>query len=340
MMIRRIGSAVAAVAVIAGLAACGGSESDAGSDGSSSTDAAAKGAKLAFFAPVQNGYIQAMVDGAKAAVAKRGGSIETVFAAGGDPAKQLEQIKTAQASKRYDGLVVVPLAPTVRPAIEAAIKAKVPIGVLGGTLGADPLKVEAVPGAAITAGQPGTSRVAGLAEAINKACGPGPCEVAYILGLKTYPADNALLEAVKDALKPHPNVKLVAVGEGEYQAGPARTATTDILGANPGVKVIAANSDEMTRGAELAVQAAGKKDIKLIGVGASKAGCAAVEAGRWFATANDVPRSFGVVAADGVLDAIEDPKKVDNVVDPLEKSGLGPVFMSGTKETCPAEWSS
>ena len=337
-MVRRVGLAALAAVLMAGVVACGDS-GDSGGDGTTGATTAhgARGAELAFLVPVQNGYIQAQVDGAKAVAARRGASIKTVFAADGDPAKQINQLRDAVASGQYDGLIVNPIAPQLKPSIEAAAKAGLPLAVIGSWLGSDPLEVTPVPGVAVTAGQPGMARVEGFVEMLTSACGEDPCDVGWIMGLPI-PADTATLDAVKAQLASHANIRIVATGVGRFQTGPARTVAADMLRAHPEIDVIVANSDDMTRGAELAAQAAGRDDVELIGAGASKDGCAAVEAGRWFGTANDVPTEYGVAAADGLLNTLDDPARVDQVVDPLEQSGFGPASTSGGGK-CPAQWS-
>jgi ribose transport system substrate-binding protein len=334
-MLRKASLILGASALAIGLAACASEPAAPAPDGTADT---ADGARLAYFVPLQNGFTQASLDGATEAAAERGARIETVFTANGDLALQINQIEDAITSGKFDGFLIHPYAPQVLTAIEEAIDAGIPVGIVEASLNAeDVLDVLAPPGAAITASESLSDRVEGLIELTTTACGTDACEVGFIMGIGNNPLAIGVLNAYKAGLAEFENIQLVATGEGMYDTATARTAAADMLSANPGIRVLVTDDDSMTRGAELAAGDAGRDDLEFVSVGASTIGCEAVAAERWVGTTNSVPRTSGELAATGVLDMIEDPSKVDQVVSPLESTGLGVATLQGATD-CPAQW--
>jgi ribose transport system substrate-binding protein len=353
---------ICGIVLTIGIAACGssgGSSSSSGSEaepGESTTATAAGGgseeggdeggsgktARLAFFAPVPNGFIQAAQEGAEEGAEKAGGKVETTFAANGDLTLQTNQIQDAITSEKYDGLLIYPLAPQIAPAVEEAIKAGLKVGIVENSMAPkEILQNYEVPGMVISSVEPLQDRVDGLVEMTIEACEKQePCEVAYLVGIQQNPSDVAILEAWEKGLKSQPNIEVVGTSQGMYEVDPARAAAQDLLSAHPGIDVFVTNADIMTEGAELAGEAAGDSEIQYIGVGASEKGCAAVQAGKWFGTTNSVPRDSGIAAGEAVTEAIVSGKEApEPLYDPLAASGLPLSSTRATAKECPAQWS-
>lgn len=335
--------------VIAGCGSSGGSSSssEAEPETGEATTAAAEngsqkeGARLAFFAPVPNGFIQAAQEGAEEGAENAGGEVETSFAANGNLTLQTNQIQDAVASKKYDGLLIYPLAPQIAPAVEEAIAAGLKVGIVENSMApTEVLQNYEVPGMVISSVEPLADRVKGLDEMTVEACeSKEPCEVAYLLGIQQNPIDVAILEGWEEGLKSHPNIEVVATSQGMYEVDPARSAAQDILSAHPGVDVFVTNADIMTEGAALAGEAAGDSEIQYIGVGASEKGCAAVQEGKWFGTTNSVPRDSGIAAGEAVAEAVISGKKApEPLYDPLKASGLPLSSTKATASECPGQW--
>jgi ribose transport system substrate-binding protein len=300
-----------------------------------------KGARLAFFAPVPNGFIQAAEEGAEEGAEKAGGKVETSFAANGNLTLQTNQIQDAVASKKYDGLLIYPLAPQIAPAVEEAIAAGLKVGIVENSMApTELLQNYEIPGMVISSVEPLADRVKGLDEMTVEACeGKEPCEVAYLMGIQQNPVDVAILKGWEEGLKGHSNIEVVATSQGMYEVDPARSAAQDILSAHSGLDVFVTNADIMTEGAELAGEAAGDSEIQYIGVGASEKGCAAVKEGKWLGTTNSVPHDSGMVAGEAVAEAVISGKKAaEPMYDPLKASGLPLSSTKATASECPGQW--
>lgn len=340
--ISRLARLLSALAVVAlGAAACGGDGGDADGGGADGDDDGGP-ARLAFFAPVQNGFIQAAIEGAEAGAEEAGGSVETTFAADGDLTRQTNQIQDAIASQNFEGLLVYPLAPEVAPAVEQAIEAGLKVAVVENSMNPEnPLESFALPEQVISTTEPLADRVQGLVDMTVSACADlDPCNVAYIRGIQQNPTDVAIFDGYEEGLQRHPEIEIVGSGEGMYQVEPARSAAQDLLRANPEIDVFATNADIMTEGAALAAEAAGRDDIQYIGVGASETGCEAVQAGDWFGTTNSLPRDAGEVAARATVEAIRGGEgPADPLYNPLKESGLPLSSTEANADQCPAQWS-
>jgi hypothetical protein len=95
-------------------------------------------------------------------------------------------------------------------------------------------------------------------------------------------------------------------GGGRFLAGPAEGVAKNL---HPGRHVILSTGDRMTHGAELAVNALHMQGkVKLIGLGASIYGIAAVRAGRWYRTVVTLPQSIGRIGPWGIAQPHREPK--------------------------------
>jgi ribose transport system substrate-binding protein len=330
-------------AVVAG---CGSSSSSSASQASSSTASAATSTSsapipLAYFAPIENGFVQAALTGAQQGAAATGGKVVQVFAANGSDTDQIKQIEDATSSGKYKGLIVYPLDPSIAKAVEAAAKAGLKVATVEASATPDVMTNTALPGTVISTTEALSYRAQGLVELTVQACAKfNTCNVAFMYGLLQNPSDVGVFNAFQAGLKSHPNIKIVATGQGEFASAPAEAAATNMFQAHPNINVFVTNDDDMTYGVQLAAERAGKAGIKLIGVGASVRGCALVKANKWFGTTNSIPRTAGEQAAKAVDQAISGTYTGPQAWDPLQEQHLPLVTTQANAATCPAQWSS
>lgn len=310
-----------------------------------------KKVKLAvFMTSTANTYGQAVVQGIKDEARELGDVEIQTFDGKFDGRTQAAQIQDANATGGFDAYIVLVVDGTtvVQPIKQAVAKG---IKVIAGQapIGTDPLKGEPqVDGVLATVWHEQPQDGTLLAETIISACKADhaqsdTCKAAYIYGNFAVATEQASLANLKRTLaaSTSPRVELVATGQGDFLRPNGRKAAQDILQAHPDVDVIATSGDQMTVGAQDAVEGAGKSDaVSLIGTGASKQGVAAVRAGDWFATLLYLPYSEGRLDAELAVRAVrgqELPTDETNV-DVRRLSPIGPSFDQKTKRPFTAQW--
>lgn len=324
------------VSVLAlGLAACGGdSSSDTG--GGSGDEQVNLGA---FILASANSYSQQNLKGVEEAAAKLGNVTVTPFDGAFDGSKQASQIQDAVASGKYDAFVVFPndgaiVAPAVEEASEAGIKTVAAYAPIGTDIEQGEPQVE---GVVATVWHPNVPNGTNLGDLTVEACeqehaDANPCQVYYITASKEIAFENAKQKEVEKVLgEADVPIEVVAVEEGEFLVDPARTATEDVLQANPDINVIVTSGDQMTMGAEQALDDAGVKGVTLIGNGGAAEAVAATDRGAWFGTPVYLPIDEGRVSAEIAIKAArgEEPEKTE--VDIVEMSPVGPNYTGADK---------
>lgn len=319
-MPRRFQLFVLLASVSLGLGAgCGGSD-DSASDGDDP-------ARVAYFAPLVNGYIQAEFQGIQEGAEAEGGSAQ-IFDAKLDSNTQITQIEDAAASGNFDAFVIEPVDSTgVVRAVNAANEAGIPVIALFTPIGPDLLKFEPqVEGIVSVIGQPINENGALLGDLTVEACeGKDPCEVALLPGLLQLPDEKLRLDALNAVLAEHPNIKVVATQQADYLAEKGLSVTQNILQANPGLDVVTTLGDQMTRGAEIAVKNAGKEgEIALIGNGGGQFAMKAIREGRWLGAPVQVPHTYGIRTGEIAVQAARGEDVPESVVT-SDLSPIGPV---------------
>jgi ribose transport system substrate-binding protein len=309
-----VGAASAALAF--GAAACGSSE-DSEAPAGGGGEASSKPVKLAFFAPLRgNSYIDAQIRGAKRA-AEEAGAEMTVMDGKADPNVQYRQIQDQTAAKRMDAAIVFPLNGVLAaPVVEETLAAGIKVVCLFTPCGKDETSNEVqIEGLSMQIGSSPIREGEYLGEATVEACADkDPCKVAFISSFSIQATDKVRKDAWKKIIDEHPQIQLVASGDGESSADKARTLVLDMLQANKDLSVIVNGGDQMGQGAEFAI-----KDSKLtgkvliIGQGASEIGVKAVSEGRWYSTGILVPETEGYEAAKAAIAAAKgetEPKAI------------------------------
>jgi ABC-type sugar transport system substrate-binding protein len=165
-----------------------------------------------------------------------------------------------------------------------------------------------------------------------KAC-PDPCQVAAIGG----PAGSDLFaiwdRAITHAKAKFPDVKVVSDQPANYDPRIALRVVGDALRAHPGINLVISPWDDMTRGAEQAITAAGKRpgtDVKIYSTGATKVGVQRVADGKWNETSIFLPYEESYYSGVALMMALAG-KPVNAYVDEADMppvTGLGSLFVT------------
>lgn len=284
-----------------------------------------------FAASSANTYWAAEVEGAKDAAKKYGDVKITVFDGQFNTQKQLNQMRDALVSKKYEAWFVGPndggpLTTTIKQAIKSGVKvgcALVPCGPdIRNT------KVQ-IPGQVVFMGVGFYGNGQLLGQLVTTGCkGIDPCKVFWMPGLPTLPLEKARTDGLMSVVKKSANIEIVAVQPGGYLAAPALTATQNVLQANPDINVIVSSGDQMIAGAVRAAKAAGKTGIKMYGNGCTFEAKKLIQQGIQTGCTVYLPRTEGRTIVDLLIRAVKGEELEGLSIDPLSSSPIGPL---GTK---------
>lgn len=250
----------------------------------------------------QNGYNEATWRGVQAAAADLGNVEVQIMDGEFNKALQFSQAEDITASGKYDGFVVAPedpvgIATAVADAIEANLLVATVLFPLGPSLTTmDPPQV---PGLVTTAALNPEEGARAQADAVVEFCADeDPCKVAVLIGNLTAPFDNLRYETYEKVFGDHPNITIVATGEGKYSPDVSLTAMQDILQSHPDLNVVLSNADQHLMGALIAFEDAGidPDPIYLMGGGLSQITIEEMKAGRIDASLANFPYTEGYYA--------------------------------------------
>jgi ribose transport system substrate-binding protein len=214
-----------------------------------------------FLASAANTYWEAELEGAKKVAAKYPNVKLTVFDAKFTTNVQVNQLRDALVSNKYQAWFIGPndggpLTPTIKQAVAKGVKVGCALVPCGPNI--RDVNVQ-IPGQVIFSGLGFYPNGQLLGQGVVKACANiNPCEVLWLPGLPTLPLEVARQDGLYSVIKPHKNIKIVAVAAGGYLAAPALTATSNVLRAHPTLNVVVSSGDQMIAGAYKAEQLAGK----------------------------------------------------------------------------------
>ncbi|MDW8338315.1 MAG: sugar ABC transporter substrate-binding protein [Thermoleophilia bacterium] len=285
-----------------------------------------------FLASAANTYWTAELEGVRE-VARKYGNVElSVFDAQFNTTKQLNQLRDALVSKRFDAWFIGPndggpLAPTIRRAIRQGIKVACTLVPCGPDIRNTRVQI---PGLTAQIGIGFFENGQILGELTVRACqGRNPCEVFWLPGLPELPLEKARTDGLNSVITKHRHIKVVAVQPGGYLAEPALKATQNVLQANPGLDVIVSSGDQMVAGAYRAARLAGKeKQIRFFGNGCTFESKRDILAGKLFGCAVYMPKTEARIATDLLIRAVQGFNVGSRSIDPLSLSPIGPI---GTK---------
>jgi galactofuranose transport system substrate-binding protein len=134
------------------------------------------------------------------------------------------------------------------------------------------------------------------------------CKVAAIGGFTGSDLFTVWERAIAQGKAKFPNVKVVTDQPGNFDPRVALRVIGDALNANPDLDMVISPWDDMTRGAEQAIVAAGKKpgrDVRIYSTGATKVGVQRVKQGTWNETSIFLPFEESYYAAVALIMALE-----------------------------------
>jgi ribose transport system substrate-binding protein len=249
-----------------------------------------------------NPWSEYMFKGIEDEAAKYGATATFVGPATFDAQAQFQLVSDIATAKTYDTILVVANdGPSLAPAVKQAIDAGIQVIGLNMAIGPDPLSGDIqVPGVTSQVLEDLQLNAETMAEGVIQACeGKDPCNVGVLWGARALAFDKAKPDFFYAKLADHPEIKLVCETDAFYTQDMGRTQTADCLQAHPYLNVVASQADESTRGAEKAIEAAGKTfgmdegDIVLTGSYASEYGVQQVRDEKWLMTAYNRPDSMG-----------------------------------------------
>jgi len=276
--------------------------------------------RIAFLAASsQNGYNDATWQGVKAAAAELDNVEVEIFDGEFSATVQFSQVEDIVASGRFDGIVIAPNDTVgIATALEDAVDAGILVASTLFPVGPELTNMEPqVPGLTVTVAQNPEDGAIAQAEALAEFCAEiDPCNVVVFMGQKIFPFDNLRNEAHMAVLGQHPNIHVVATGEGNYSPDTALTAMSDILQAHPDIHAVLGSADQHLIGIEIALEDAGipVEPIYLIGGGLNQITVDAIREGRYDATLSQNPWTEGYLAAKALVEVArggESPTWID-----------------------------
>jgi galactofuranose transport system substrate-binding protein len=250
---------------------------------------AAKKYRIAYLAEcTDNPYCQARLKGIQAAAKKYGFDFK-VFDAKFTPQTQLGQVQDAVA-QGFDGYVFAPTA--AAPGCTMWKRFLKPTGKPVVTLDV-PMCTDAdyTPGVAATVTMVRQAFFNSHVDNAFRTC-RSECKVAAIGGFTGSDLFTLWERAIAQGKEKFPKVRVVSDQPGNYDPRVALRVIGDALRAHPDLNMVVTPWDDMTRGAEQAIVAAGKKpgkDVRIYSTGATKIGVQRVKQGKWNETSIFLP---------------------------------------------------
>ena len=281
-----------------------------------------------FLASSANTYWAASLLGAKDA-AKKHPDVNvkfTVFDGQFNTNKQLNQLRDALVSKKYDAWYVGPndggpLTATIKQAIKQGVKVGCSLVPCGPNIRQTKIQI---PGQTIFAGLGFFPNGQLLGRLVVQGCqGNNDCKVFWMPGLPTLPLEKARTDGLYSIIKPHKNIKVVAIQPGGYLAAPALTATQNVLRAHSDINVIVSSGDQMIAGAARAAKLAGKTGIKMYADGCTFETKKLIQDGVETGCAVYLPRTEGRLVVDALINAVQGKGKAGVSIDPNQLTKVG-----------------
>jgi ABC-type sugar transport system substrate-binding protein len=286
----------------------------------------AKRYRIAYLAEcTDNPYCQARLAGVRAAASKYDFDFK-LFDANFSPQAQLRLAQDAVA-QGFDGYLLAPVDAVPGCAIYKSLLKPTgkPVVTLDVPMCGD---ADYTPGVAATVTMVRQAFFDAHVDHAFAACA-SPCKVAAIGGAAGTQLFALWEHAIEQGKAKYPNVQVVSDQPGNYDPRVALRVVGDALRAHPDLDVVISPWDDMTRGAEQAIVAAGKtpgKDVRIYSTGATKVGVQRVQQGTWNETSVFLPFEESYYAATALIMALEG-KPVNAYVNEAE---LPPVIKLGS----------
>lgn len=281
----------------------------------------------------QNGFNQAIYEGIQKAAAEHGNVNVEIFDGEFSAPVQFTQVEDLVAGGRFDAMIVTPndtvgIATALEDASAAGIKVAATLFPIGPDLKNMEPQVEGLVTTVASDPSIGAERQAN--EVVAFCEDKDPCKVVILIGQLIYPFDNLRYETFQKVLGEHPNIEIVATGEGNYSPETSLTAMQDILQSNADLDAVLSNADQHLMGAEIAIVDAGLdlEEIYLIGGGLNQIATDAIRAGQWDASLAQFPVSMGEAALNAMISSLNG----EDVPTWIDESKLGTSPAIVTKE--------
>jgi len=178
---------------------------------------------------------------------------------------------------------------------------------------------------------------ANTARYLLKAMG-GKGNVIIIEGVKGSSTSDERVRGFHQALKEFPDVKVLASQPANFQRLQALQVTENLIQSHPSLKGVLAATDAMAMGAIEALEAAGKKDVKVVGINGVPEAIEAIKAGRLLAAGEFDGYKIGCMATMAAIRNLRKqpvPEKIilDGVV--IDKGNLAPWDVPAAERQCP-----
>ncbi|HEY4199118.1 MAG TPA: sugar ABC transporter substrate-binding protein [Devosiaceae bacterium] len=264
--------------------------------------AAAANFRVAYLASSsQNGYNQAIFAGIQKAAKDLGDVDVEMFDGAFDSAKQYSQVEDVVAGGKFDAMIVTPndtvgIATALEEATKAGMKVAATLFPIGPNL--DTLEPQ-VPGLTTTVANLTSVDATAQANAVVDYCAQkNPCKVVLMLGQLIYPFDNLRNDVYRKILGEHPNIQIVASGEGNYDPQQSLTVMQNILQAHSDLDAVLSCADQHIAGVIIALKDAGidPGSVYLMGLGLNQIMVDSIRAGEASATLAQHPYITGVEA--------------------------------------------
>jgi ribose transport system substrate-binding protein len=314
---------VSIVCAALGVAACG--DSNNSNTGTAATTGTAAGTGTAaagagngekvniaqLTTQLDNTYTQGHIAGVKQAVDADGNASVKVFNSNFQPNVQVRQCNDAVTSGQYNAIVIqVVTGTSVIPCVKRAIAKGIKVVSIDNAIGPsfDTLEPQ-VEGVSGTVTVPSPYDVARITKQLDVACeGKDPCRLVQIIGVPGFGYDAARDALLDTELKSRPNVKLLTRQPGLFQEAVSYKAMRTILQAHPDFDVLLTAGDQMTLGAEKALNEANKTlgpdGIRVISTGLSTEAAPKIKSGEWQASGVMLPITTGKIGAEIAIKAV------------------------------------
>lgn len=257
-----------------------------------------EGASIAYITEcaTENTFCQVRWQGAQDAAAAANAEI-TLFNAGFDANAQQGQVQDA-VLRGFDGYVFSPVADASGCAsFEVLVNSGAPVATINSPMCGD---------ADFTEGSVGFVAMqteSFFLEHVNNAFASceGQCEAIAVGGFVGSDLYTRWQNAIERAQEQFPNVTVVTEQPGSFDPATALGVVQDALQANPEAELVVSSWDDMTRGVEEAIRAAGLvpgEDVRIYSVGGTEYGTDRVIEGAWTSTSVLLPYEesfYGVV---------------------------------------------
>jgi galactofuranose transport system substrate-binding protein len=278
---------------------------------------------------ISNPYCQTRLKGLQAAAAKYGFEFK-VFDANFNPQTQLRLVQDAVA-QGFDGYLFAPTA--AAPGCTMWKQFLKPTGKPTVTLDVPMCRdADHTTGVAATVTMVRQAYFDAHVDNAFRSC-RSSCKVAAIGGFTGSDLFSTWERAVARGKAKFPNVDVVSDQPANYDPRVALRVIGDALRANPDIDLVISPWDDMTRGAEQAIVAAGKtpgKDVRIYSTGATKVGVQRVKQGAWNETSIFLPFEESYYAAVALMMALRG-KPVNAYINEAEMppvTNLGSIYVT------------